>query len=123
MRLPEGIRRLFRLGMVRPQVSRDLDDELDFHFEQAVRDFVAQGLTEEEAREEARARFGDERAYRRTLESIGEGSMRMRERSEFMDAVVRTLGRTLRALGRAPGFTASVVAILALVSRHSSNVG
>ncbi len=29
MRLPAGIRRFFRLGMVRPQVSRDLDDELD----------------------------------------------------------------------------------------------
>ncbi len=62
MRLPEGIRRLFRLGMVRLQVSRDLDDELDFHFEEAVRDFVGQGLTEEQAREEARTRFGDQRA-------------------------------------------------------------
>ena len=27
MRLPEDIRRLFRLGLVRPQVSRDIDNE------------------------------------------------------------------------------------------------
>lgn len=78
MRLPEGIRRLFRLGIVRPQVSRDLDDELDFHFEEAVRDLMGRGLTEVEAREKARARFGDEPTYRRTLERMDEGRERMR---------------------------------------------
>ena len=114
MRLPEGIRRLFRLGVVRSQVSQDLDDELGFHFEEAVRDLVDRGLTESDARAEARARFGDERAYRRTLERIDEGRVRMTERSALVDAIVRTLWLALRRARRAPGFTASVVMILAL---------
>ena len=58
MRLPEGIRRLFRLGIVRPQLSRDLDDELAFHFEETVRDLMGRGLTEAEATHEAQSRFG-----------------------------------------------------------------
>ena len=114
MRLPEGIRRLFRLGLVRPQVSRDLDDELDFHFDEAVRDLLDRGLTEAEAREEARARFGDERAYRRTLERIDEARVRTTERSALLDTVARTLALTLRRIRRAPAFTTSVVVILTL---------
>ena len=38
----------------------------------------------------------------------------MRERSEFVDAVVRTLRLAIRRVRRAPGFTASVVVILTL---------
>ena len=79
MRLPEGIRRLFRLGLVRPQVSRDLDDELDFHFEEAVRELMDRGLTKTEAMERARVRFGDERAYRRELAGIDDGRRRSKE--------------------------------------------
>ena len=75
---------------------------------------MGRGLTEAEAREEARARFGDERAYRRRLEQIDEGKVRMRKRSELLDTVVRTLGLSLRGVRRSPGFTASVVVILAL---------
>ena len=74
MRLPDGIRRLFRLDTVRPQVSRDLDDELNFHFEEAVRELMDRGLSEAEAKGKARARFGDERSYRRALERINKGS-------------------------------------------------
>ncbi len=73
MRLPQSIRRLFRLGLVRPEVRRDLDDELGFHFEETIRDLIGSGLTEEEARERARERFGDELAYRHTLERIDDG--------------------------------------------------
>ncbi len=114
MRLPAGIRRLFRLGIVRPQVSRDLDDELAFHFEETVRDLVSRGLTEAEATHEAQSRFGDERAYRRALQQIDRGTVRVRERAEFLNVVARTLGLSLRRIRRAPGFTASVVTILAL---------
>ncbi len=114
MQLPEGIRRLFRLGTVRPQVSRDLDDELAYHFEEAVRELMDRGLTEAEAKERARARFGDERAYREELEGIDDGRERMKERSQILHTITRTLGLALRRARRAPGFTASVVVILAL---------
>ena len=114
VRLPSGIRRLFRLGLVRPQVRRDLDDELGFHFEEAIRDLMSRGLTTTQAREKVTARFGDERAYRHTLERIDDGRVRMGERSELMDSIARTLVFAFRGVRRAPGFTASVVVILAL---------
>lgn len=95
-------------------MKRDLDDEIDFHFEEAVRELVDRGLTEAEAKKRARARFGDERAYRRTIERIDEERVRMSQRSALVDAVLKTLGLALRRVRRAPGFTASVVVILTL---------
>ena len=84
MRLPPRVRRLFRLGS-QAQIQRDLDDEIQHHFDEAVRTSVQHGLTEEEAIRRARARFGDERAYREALRTIDEGRVRMREKSEFVD--------------------------------------
>ena len=53
-------------------------------------------------------------ATRRTLEQTDHRRVRMRGRSQLVDTVVRTLGLALRGVHRAPGFTASVVVILAL---------
>ena len=91
MRLPENIRRLFRLGLVRPQVRRDLDDELEFHFEEAVTDLMRHGLTEAEAREKAQVRFGDERAYRHTLERIDEGRVKRERWTLWWDILRQSL--------------------------------
>ncbi len=44
----------------------------------------------------------------------GDGRGRYREQGEFLGTVVRTIGLALRRIRRAPGFTASVVVILAL---------
>jgi predicted permease len=113
MRLPPRVRRLFRLGS-QTQIQRDLDDEIQHHFHEAVRSGVQRGLSEDEAIRRARARFGDERAYRKALRTIDEGRVRMREKSEFVDGAVRTVRFALRGLQRAPGFTAAIVTILAL---------
>lgn len=112
--LPEGVRRLLRLGAVRSEVRRDLDDELAFHFAETVRHLTASGLDDEEARAIARRRFGDERAYRKALERIDRRRVRMRERSEVLDAVAQSVASAVRGLRRSPGFTFSVVLILAL---------
>jgi hypothetical protein len=42
----------------RRRLERQLDAELQFHLEQQVRDYVAAGLTDEEARRKARLLFG-----------------------------------------------------------------
>jgi putative ABC transport system permease protein len=114
VRLPPRIRRFFRLGTIRSDVRRDLDDELGFHFSEAVGDLMERGLTEQEAHREARLRFGDERAYRHALERIDDGRMRMRYRSDIVHSCAGTLAHAFRSVRRAPGFTASIVGILAL---------
>lgn len=110
MSLPRGVRRLFRLGRVR----RDVDDEIDHHLAEAVRELMRRGWSEEDAQVRARERFGDERAYRKALETIDHGSVRMRERSETVDVMMRTVGQSIRGLKRNPGFAVSLIVILAL---------
>jgi hypothetical protein len=113
MGLPRGVRRLFRLRFLRRGAARDVEDELAFHFEEAVRDGVRRGLTEAEARKEALAAFGDERAYRRTLEQLASGTTRKKERSERADTVMRSLAFAFRVVRREPAFKVTGLSILA----------
>lgn len=113
-RRPGGIRRLFRLGLVRAQVRRDLDDELAFHFEEAVRELVSQGLTEEEARRKALDDFGDEEAYRKALQGIGERRARKLRRSRWLDALRWNVRSTVRSAVRRPALTMGIIATLGL---------
>jgi putative ABC transport system permease protein len=112
--LPGGVRRALRLSTGRGQARRDVEEELDFHFAEAVRDYMAKGLDEAEARERARARFGDERAYRYALERINEGRVRMRGRAQAWETVVGAALHAGRRIRRNAGLTASIVSILAL---------
>lgn len=114
MRMPRGVRRLFHLGDLRPDAAADADEELRYHFDRLVDDMVAEGVPREAAEDRARQRFGDMEAYRRALEHIDGDRERTMKRIEVVETVVRTFTHTLRTLARAPGFTASVVAILAL---------
>ncbi|HSM61929.1 MAG TPA: permease prefix domain 1-containing protein, partial [Longimicrobiales bacterium] len=111
MRLPPGIRRLFRLGR---DARAELDEELAFHLDETVRALRARGLDEAEARREAKRRFGNEAAYRRALEKIDGTRTRMEGRVERMDVIGSSLVFALRSIRRSPGFAAAIVAILAL---------
>jgi predicted permease len=96
--------------------GRDLDDELEFHFEQSIKELEAQGLSRHAASQETRRRFGDLRSYRRKLERI--------DRNPVADAVgrgwVRVMGvwqdirHGTRVLLQHPSFTLAAVLSLAL---------
>lgn len=88
------------------RLERELEGEIEAHLELAERDALARGLSPEEARREARLRFGG-------VEQVKELH---RERRSFvwLEALMRDLRYGLSALARSPGFTASVVGVLAL---------
>lgn len=113
MRLPKGVRPLVRLDQAR-RVRRDLDEELAFHLDEVVRSLMDRGLAEEEAKAVARARFGDQHAYRRRLERIDARRESMRRRRDALDSAGRSLASAVRALKRSPSFSLSIVVILAL---------
>jgi predicted permease len=89
----------------RRRFHRELDEEMEFHREQAAREFIAGGMKPEAARFAAMRQFGN--------------FARLRERSqeavEFrFETVVQDLGFTMRQFRRNPGFAASSILILAL---------
>jgi putative ABC transport system permease protein len=110
MSLPGGVRRLLRLR----DPSRDVADELSFHFEHVVAELRSQGLTESEARGEAERRFGDVAAYRRELESLAGGRQRAERRTNRTDALRDVSVHALRSVRRAPTLSAAIILTLGL---------
>ena len=100
--IPLRLRSLFR----RHQVESELDEELRYHIEQQIDDYIAKGLAPEEARCAALRRFGG-------VEQRKEECRDMRH-TRFFDEFVQDTGYTIRVLKKNPGFAAAAVLILAL---------
>ena len=96
------LQEVFRPG----RLDAEAADELAFHVDLDVRQQVAQGVDEREARRQARLTLGDPRVAR---ERIAE------ERTGFsVDQLAREVRQAVRALVRAPGATALSVATIAV---------
>jgi putative ABC transport system permease protein len=108
------MRRVFRLPSSRRRVAAEIDDELRFHLEGRVEELVALGMTREAATAEARRRLGDVEGHRRAMRAIDEEIARMRKRRQLGDVIGRELTHSVRALLRAPSFTAMTIVTLAL---------
>jgi macrolide transport system ATP-binding/permease protein len=100
----------------RDRIGRDLDDELEFYFEQSIKDLEAQGFSPKAATDETRRRFGDLNSYRRKLEHID----RNRAAETMSRGWTRVLGvmqdirHGARVLAQHPSFTLAAVVSLAL---------
>jgi len=94
-------------GLLRSRrVEREMEDEIAAHLEMAERDALARGLPPEEARRAARLAFGG-------VQQVREAH---RERRGFarLEMLARDARYGLAAIGRAPGFSAVVIGVLAL---------
>ena len=99
---------LRRLALLRrrPELDRELDDELSFHLEMNAAQERAEGASEDEARRAARLRLGNPTRLREESRAVF-GFPRL-------EGLARDASLAARRLRRAPGFTLAATATLAI---------
>jgi hypothetical protein len=86
--------------------EKRLDKEMRFHLDQLIQEYIAQGLTPEEARYRAQREFGSV--------ELAKDEVRDLRPLEWVEQVSRDLGFAIRGALRTPGFSLAVIAVLAL---------
>ncbi|HKW46942.1 MAG TPA: permease prefix domain 1-containing protein, partial [Gemmatimonadaceae bacterium] len=102
------------LRFIRPDVAADVEEELDFHVAMRVERNIALGMTPDEARREALARFGDVSVVRHELVQHDQRRQISEGRKEYFSQFLQDLRFGVRSLRRAPGFAAATILTLAL---------
>jgi putative ABC transport system permease protein len=114
----DGFRRALRLPLDArkgaARVASDVDDEIAFHLAMREAQLRAAGMTEDEARAEARRRFGDAARTASECRRAGETHVRVRASRELVSATMQDLGFAVRGLRRTPLFGAVAMLTLAL---------
>lgn len=111
---PENPRREFQLPRSSERLAGEIEDELRFHMEERIEEFVAQGMSREDAVLEAKRRFGDMDQYRESARAIDQVTLRQERRANFLQTLIAEGGRARRALVRDRAFSVIAVFTLAL---------
>jgi putative ABC transport system permease protein len=103
---------LFRFW--KPDVKRDIDDELRFHFDARIAELVSLGQTPEAAQAQAVAEFGDVDQVRSDLRAIDDRVVAHRQRADVLEGVRYDIRHAARALWRTPLVSLTIIVTLAL---------
>src|SRR6266436_3916237 len=87
-------------------LEAQLDSELRFHMEKLTNDYIAAGMTPEEARRQAVLEFGGREQIKEELRDV--------YRIRLLDATVTNLKSAFRFIRKSPTFSVTVILTLAL---------
>ena len=93
---------------------REIDEELQFHLEQRIRDYVAAGMSPEAARRAAEERFGDTTRVRDVCTSLLAADLAAENRRTFVSVSWLDVKLGLRMLRKYPGLTAVAIVGMAV---------
>ncbi|HEX5180939.1 MAG TPA: ABC transporter permease [Gemmatimonadaceae bacterium] len=95
-------------------VERDIDDEIAYHLERRVAEYVAAGLDPIAARERAMQRFGQVSSVRDEAVRMERAYKRRQSARDLVAAVARDARVALRAILKSPGFAITSIVCIAL---------
>jgi predicted permease len=99
------IRRMMNL-FSRSRIEREIDAELKSHIEMRIEDNLAEGMRLEDARRDARLRFGNPVAVKERVTGV--------DAALLLDSIWSDIRYALHQLTQNPGFSSAVIAVLAL---------
>lgn len=100
--------------LFRPAPQAEVDDELQFHVDERVREYVAGGMSPEEARAAALARLGDLPGVRRECADLLTAERRAEARRDWLADLRQDLRFGVRSAVRAPLFSLLAIVTLAV---------
>jgi putative ABC transport system permease protein len=110
----QGRKRALHLPSSKRRIDADLREEFRFHMEERIEQFVAGGMTRDQATAEVQRRFGDVETWHQLAKKIDEETMRQDRRFELFDAIRHETARSLRVLFKTPAFSLMALLTLAL---------
>lgn len=111
---PGAPRRAFQLPRAADRLEEELEAEFRFHLEERIDEFVAQGMSREDAEREVQLRFGDREAHLSRAREIDAAALRQERRSDLLRTLGREMRRAARVLRRDRAFTVIAFVTLAL---------
>ncbi|HEY4217119.1 MAG TPA: ABC transporter permease [Gemmatimonadaceae bacterium] len=102
----------YRFVPAKPEA--EVDDELRFHLERRIQQFIDRGMSPDDARRAALERFGDMKGIREQCEQLLADERRAEARRNWLDDLRQDLRFAVRSAVHAPVFSLLAIATLAL---------